>query len=1251
MNTIILALLLLVGPVSLAGPKTTGLTRQSLEVLHITPAGTNIPTARQIVFKFNQPMIPATARQHEKQQAQQRLPIEITPPVRCRWRWLERSTLACQLGANDALRPATTYQIKIGKALKAASGRNLSREVLHSFTTATPSVTKTHFVHWRSPGTPVIRIQFNMPVFKPSVASNLYLLAGKHQRYRIKVTHENKRAKSLYALSWLIEPIKPLPQGTQVSLMIEPGLLTKTGNLKGTQQKRLTRFTTFPEFRFLGVRCYSRKAGKYITSNTTNLAMPRCAPEYPVTLRFSTPFDPAVLLRGLTLRPVDPRVQKFLASETHLKTRDWGDSGSLHRAYEKERVYTLQLNRLLRPFTRHTLHSKPGLVDLFGQQLKGTIKLHIDTAHLKPALRVLQPVSVQSQATPARLLLELLNIDQVSLFYSFVSGSGKTAQAKRTLKLPQTDDQTRRHAAALTFDKQTGSGLITGWVRPALPSPAGSKQSHFITLVTPFHVQFKLGESNSLAWVTRLSDGKAVQGARVSLVYGRLKSHFKPLQQIASAVTGHSGIAMLPGRTQLKNTTRFHAAGNYEHPVLYLRVDKSGELALLPLTADFRVDNITTADRHAKPTVLKPWGLTAQRVYQAGDTIDYKLYVREQHGQDMRPARSRLYQLTVRDPLHKKIHQVTALRLNDFGAYNGRFFTAKDSPTGWYRFSLRVQTDAGGWRPLPLNMRVLVTAAKSVSFHPANSLNRTLYKPGDRLITNSSAVSAAGTPYAGAELRITTLLQATRLQPEVKSARGFSFGLAETARLRTINQVSRRLDAKGKDSYAYTVPVKEILYGRLLVEAAVRDNNGGYRRSLRTAIYAARDRYIGLRHDDWTLTPGQPSVLQTLVVDAQGNPAAGTAITVSIQQSVSPGDRHTHHGRVDKQHWKQVSECRLVSARQPQTCRFTPPQAGHYRFVATIRDSKGRSHTNTLQRWATGKTQTRWPPGPGHQLDITPEKMRYRAGEQLRILVKNPYPGASALVTVERNGVLDYKTVRLDDDLSVITLLVKKEYLPGFYVSVVLMNPARNRPAANRKSTAAIPAFRIGYARIEVEDRYRRLVIKIDTDKKTYRPGEQARLNIQVNTRHGTTLPAELAVTVVDETLFDSDSLAAADYDPYPGFYRPGRLQLHNFNLLTRFTGTAPPLANQATGTHTATMVSSTGKKHHTGSPRNGSRRLPLFKPLAYWNGRLLTDQQGRASIDFKLPDTPAAWRILVIATDDTGQAGLGQNSITVTRP
>ena len=139
--------------------------------------------------------------------------------------------------------------------------------------------------------------------------------------------------------------------------------------------------------------------------------------------------------------------------------------------------------------------------------------------------------------------------------------------------------------------------------------------------------------------------------------------------------------------------------------------------------------------------------------------------------------------------------------------------------------------------------------------------------------------------------------------------------------------------------------------------------------------------------------------------------------------------------------WLAAGECTGVSASEPLACTFTPEAPGSYRLTATIRDTRDRPHTTVLSTWVIGKGQLVWRSGNDDALEIVPEQAAYEVGDTARYLLKNPYAGARALVTIERYGVLKQWVQTLEGSTPVVEFGVEKDFLPGFYLSVLVMSP------------------------------------------------------------------------------------------------------------------------------------------------------------------------------------------------------------------
>ena len=87
-------------------------TASTLKIVRVKPTGTEVPVQRQVVFTFNRSVVPIG----KMERSDNEIPITITPKLKCQWRWIDRSSLACQLTDNNKTSLATKYKIVVKPA-------------------------------------------------------------------------------------------------------------------------------------------------------------------------------------------------------------------------------------------------------------------------------------------------------------------------------------------------------------------------------------------------------------------------------------------------------------------------------------------------------------------------------------------------------------------------------------------------------------------------------------------------------------------------------------------------------------------------------------------------------------------------------------------------------------------------------------------------------------------------------------------------------------------------------------------------------------------------------------------------------------------------------------------------------------------------------------------------------------------------------------------------------------------------------
>lgn len=1283
MNNLRLILFLILLPLLLHFPTTWADSTQdkSLKIIRITPEGDDVPAGRQIVVTFNQAVVSLgnMARQAEK------LPIVVTPSLSCQWRWLDTSNLACQLGDENALKQATRYQVKIAPHVWSPSLR-IDEAMEHTFITERPSISSHWFKTWQSPGKPVIGIAFNQAVTQTSVTQHLYIQHPHGKRVAITAEipspeatsqeeeHEETPPQKTVAPNpslsdrWLISPQEELPLDTAIKLMVEPGLQSELGPEPGVRKETVIEFHTFPKFSFLGVKCTSLK-DEEITVVPGEKWSDRCDPVASAALLFSSPVMDKVIKNNVLITP------DLAGGRTDYDP--WGNEeerSRLDNVHTQEDVYRVWLPEILKAYEVYQLKSdSKELKDEFGRSLDEPINLQFATDHRSPRHVFEHPFSVLEQDVDSELPIYVTNLKRLDLSYNTLTPKGWSGQQTKSIKIPKVQDIAFKMPLGIRelFSHEPSapsSGVVQGYflTAPDINNANAPTENWFFSQVTPFHVQAKLGHHNTLVWVTDFSTGLPVSGVVVDIYQDTYAPQSVLPEALASAITDENGIAMLPGTSTLDPQLKVSEVYNRDGMRFFVRCQKEQDVALLPLDYEFKVQIYDLVENPSfYPSMLSryghihTWGTTAQGIYKVGDTIQYKIFIRDQSNRSFISPPKGKYTLKVIDPKGQMVHEVKTLTLSEFGTFAGELTVPKNAPVGWYRFELSGEFDkkeepssakneqkddstTKTWYP----MQVLVSDFTPAPFKVQTTLNGELFHAGDTVQVDTTANLHAGGPYSNAQSKINALLSQEQLTPSHPQVLGFSFDVSSSQEgntEETIHTSEASVNDHGQLQTDFVIPEQSsILYGQLTVESAVRDDRGKDVAHRTHARYVGRDRFVGLKETSWLLTAGQEAQVLMVVVDEWGNPVTQTEIKAQIERKETKATRVKGAGNAyltQYQHeWLNVGHCEALSQTMPVSCQFVPPQAGDYRVIATITDTKGRAHHTTLSQWALGQGVVVWETSPGNGLDLKAEKATYQVGETARYVVKNPYPGAKALITVERLGTLKSWVKTFSNSVEFIEIPVEPDYVPGFFVSVMVMSPRVEKPIDQDQVDLGKPAFRMGYVKTMVSDPYKELMVEAHSDQAEYRPRQTVTLNLQVKPKHPETKPqpVELAITVLDEAVFDLLSQGRDYFDPYKGFYTLDDLDMANFSLLMRLVGRQ--------------------KFEKKGANAGGDGGLGLdmrsvFKYVSYWNPALKTDAEGKAQIQVTVPDNLTAWRVFAMAVTPTDQMGLGETSFKVNLP
>jgi alpha-2-macroglobulin len=262
------------------------------------------------------------------------------------------------------------------------------------------------------------------------------------------------------------------------------------------------------------------------------------------------------------------------------------------------------------------------------------------------------------------------------------------------------------------------------------------------------------------------------------------------------------------------------------------------------------------------------------------------------------------------------------------------------------------------------------------------------------------------------------------------------------------------------------------------------------------------------------------------------------------------------------------------------------------------------------------------------QLTISSEKEHYRPYEKARLAIESTFSGP-ALLTFERGGVINSKQIELTAPLTIIETDIIPEHAPNVFVTVNAWQKASEGVYRGYYPDSYVSSadcyLRTARTHLQVDASTKALEIKITPDKQTYQPGETVQAEIQVQDTAGQPVFAEVSLAVVDESIF---ALAKENALPiFDAFYSPRGLTVDTYDTMAPWREIYHPDAG--------------------GGGDEGSPELRTdFLDTSAWVPVIETDNDGRATVQFKLPDNTTLWRIAAKAITRQHQVGQAQTHV-----
>lgn len=1222
--------------------------------------GSEIEEHQVFVLKLNGPATPASVREHvwcESGGLGNRIPVQsVDAPTRAallkHFRLEKDSANVLTLACQQTLPASAKMQLVYGKGVLGPNGTPNDVERRFDFTVRAPFTASMSCEreNAKAPCTPLrpVRIDLSAPIARADAQQ--FRLQGPKGEIAPAFDKNDKDAE----VSSISFPA-PLPEHTTLTI-------TAPAGLKDVSGRPLANADLFP-------------------LRTATAPMPPLA-KFPsstfgIIERYAEPGTPPLV--PVTLRNVE--------ADLHVQGLNSGEAKFARLAVQSD----LDMRRWMR------------LVDRFDSY--GMSETEIDKLMPGMLARAKSPVVIPRTADEGEGTGEsgakarIIDVRSLSLL------DGQPGV--QTLALPKADPKTLRPFEVVGIPVPKPGFYVIELASPSLGASLLGKPAPMYVrttvLITNLGVHVKQGRENSVVWVTTLDKGEPVAGADV---------HVSDCNgdTLATGKTDSHGLLTIDG--PLSNR-RDCGENSYNGLFVSARIDdpKTGpDMAFVQSDWNRGIEswrfNVPT-DTSVEPTV-RAHTVFDRTLLRAGETVSMKHFIRAQtmHGfafPQQYPTRvtirhagsGQTWHLPLKWSADHTADSTFALppeaKLGEYdvslddgnanaSAASDGGDTADDNTSDTSADTLHMSYDSGSFRVEAFRLPVLKgtigvrneTASPLVAATQAAVAVQIDYVSGgaaSNLPVQVSALVKDTTPAFAATYGDFSFA------PYVSASKGDNASEDEDNGAQEDSEVAKlvadkeplTLDRNGAGQIVLkNLPVVDAPR-RLALEATFADPNGEVQTISGAATLWPAAVVAGIKSGRW-VSVGKSVPVTALALDLQGKPHAGVKLEVRGVAKITTTSRKRMVGGfyAYDNHTETRDLGTLCSGTSDDhgllTCDAKLKEAGNIDLVATARDGDGHAATATTSVWVTREDELWFGSENTDRIDVLPEKTSYEPGETARFQVRMPFRFATALVAVEREGIIETHVVQLDGRDPTVELKVSDRWGPNVYVSVLALRgrihevpwysfftwgwkaplewarafwyEGRQYEAPTPLVDLSKPAYRYGLAQIRVGDAAHRLAVSVTPDAKRYPVRGTSHVQLRVQLPGGQPVPAgtQIAVAAVDEALLE---------------LMPNR----SWDLLDAM------LQQRAYGVETATaQMEIVGRRHFGrkavpagGGGGHGATR-ELFDTLLYWNPRVTLDANGAAQVAVPLNDAITRFRIVAIAASGAERFGTGSATIESTQ-
>ena len=1151
----------------------------TLEVVRYSPEG-EVSLAPDLSVTFSQPMVAVTSQEEAAKYA----PVELSPQVEGRWRWLGTKTL--MFDTDKRFPMATKFTARIPAGTRAANGQTLAKDVVWTFTTPPPKVEQMYPNGQVMRRDAVMFVSFDQAIDPEAVLKTTSVTSGGRRiATRLATQAEidgdstvSYNSKQAQPGRWLAfravnadgSTANALPPASTISVSINAGTPSAEGPLR-TQKAQTFSFTTYGPFKFSKAVCGWQQ--------NTN-----CTPFHDWYLEFNNPIDGSKFRKEMVR--VDPPVEglKVFPSGNHLYFQGYKKGNTAYRITVDAGLTDNFGQTLDRPVLTTirvgaadpNLYAQGGpmtVLDPFGSRTFSFWSTNFSSARVRmyaveprdwhqfqQYFRRLNYDDGKRPAVPGRLVSEKIvqidrRPDELVETRIDVSPALNDGFGSLILDIEPVEDVSKavtvrggRPWRVFTWLQSTQIGLDafvdnTELVAFASELRTGKPLAGVELSLHPNNAVGAQRASNAeqgwLEWAWNIVSGGPSADEVESFDSEGAEIESEPVEEAQTSSTGESGML----RLTLPNSQTAPA-------LLIARLGK--DVAFLPENSDYYWQDTGSWYKKSDEDTLRWFVFDDRKMYKPKEEVHVKGYIRRLNGgklgdvEGLGDAASGLT-WSVKDPRDNEIASGTG-NLNAFGAFDLKFALPDNANLGYARIDLSTNSELSGDS---YSHSFQIQEFRRPEFEVVTKVeSEAPHFVGGKAELSVEAKYYAGGGLANAETNWTVTAYATNYTPPNRG--DFTFGTwmpwwrvydhggdVEFAgrgfRGGGITQVFKGVtDASGR--HLLKIDFQSVKPPRpysVTASAAVQDVNRQTWSGSSNLLVHPAELYVGIRTPRTFVQKGEKIVVESIVSDIDGRLIAGRDVEISAVLTDWQFDAGT---------WEEVTvdeqTCAIKSADAPQKCEFVAKQGGRYTVRAVVMDDRERFNESEITVWVPGGKQPPKRNVEQEEVQIIPSKKDHAPGDVAELLVISPFTPAEGVLTLRRDGIVKTERFSMKDSSVTLKIPLEEKYLPNIHAQVDLVGaaPRQNDKGEVDPKLSNRPAFASGSINLPISTAIRKLAVTAEPQDATLAPGSETKVSVQVkDSEGGPVADSEVAVAIVDESV-----LALSAYqipDPIGIFY------------------------------------------------------------------------------------------------------------------